>query len=339
MNKRPVIRSIDLGYGNTKFSYLNPQSQKIVFDSFPSLAVRSSDSSDLITSGMGKYNLKSVVTDSGEFKVGKDIECCDHAGDFGGTSENYIQTPGYHALFKGALSYIGEPHIDYLTVGLPVHRYMRHRDELAELCTGEHHLGDGTTVLVKNVKVVIQPYGGLCANLKENESINTHLNDTLNERHLIVDVGHHTTDWIVARGLNLIGKACNSYPTGMYDVLKKLSALTTQDDYEVILHGLKNGNRMMLNRELIDISPHIPASLLTLDKAMSSLKNSIDGMQDKILQVHLVGGGALFIKGCIETYFKDSDITVLDNPTFANVRGFQAHGEQAWIALHEGEAA
>jgi hypothetical protein len=90
--------------------------------------------------------------------------------------------------------------IDLLVTGAPVHQFGSHATRLKELLTGTHTIRPRSTVEIVDVKVAIQPVGGLIAYTREVPNWKHQKDRT----YLLIDPGYFTFDWILSKGLNEI---------------------------------------------------------------------------------------------------------------------------------------
>src|ERR1044071_4551714 len=156
-SKAPVIRSIDIGFGFTKFN--KRVDDELVYDSFISLAPRSSKIDSL--SMLNDRETVVVTIDGSDYEVGSDSYLLESVDSTRTLNEQYINTTQYKALFYGALHYMNEEVIDLLVVGLPVSNFKSQNQKLQEGMKGIHKINAHMTVEVKNVLVVMQPMGAL----------------------------------------------------------------------------------------------------------------------------------------------------------------------------------
>jgi plasmid segregation protein ParM len=150
-----IIRALDLGWGYTKYSRLDPASGNMQYASFPSLAPRHTGV-DLSMSIMGRRDTVVVNVDGTKYEVGPDSIDLDTNDASRNLNDQYIHTEQYKAVMFGALAYIGEPVIDLLVVGLPLSN-MQMAGKLKDIVVGEHKVTDGLTVRVKDALVLPQP--------------------------------------------------------------------------------------------------------------------------------------------------------------------------------------
>jgi plasmid segregation protein ParM len=131
----PVVRSIDLGYGQVKYSCASPVggSPSVVLRHFPARVVPViSTIAQRGTALVGQAQVLTPEVQGAQYYVGAEIDSV--AGTTAGRriESNYARTPQYDALMKGALAYMGEKYIDCLALGLAVSRYRAERQRLID---------------------------------------------------------------------------------------------------------------------------------------------------------------------------------------------------------------
>lgn len=115
---KKIVRSIDVGYGQTKF-IKKSFDDEISCDLFPSIAPTLTGS--LLQDPLIK-NTEVIKVDVGGVTrvVGKNALHFQGALSSRILDDSYSGSDPYLALTRGALFYIGEKYIDLLVVGLPV---------------------------------------------------------------------------------------------------------------------------------------------------------------------------------------------------------------------------
>lgn len=109
---------------------------------------------------------------------------------------DYEKTDSYKALFHASLLLSEMKKIDLLVTGLPVNQFQddARRKELEMRFTGEHQITPKRTVIVKKVKVVAQPIGGMLDYINQAHADKDHVEITDEHRVLVVDPGSiHST--------------------------------------------------------------------------------------------------------------------------------------------------
>jgi len=234
---------------------------------------------------------------------------------------------------RGALHYMRVEHIDLLVVGLPVSTVTQKRAALARRLIGEHPIGDGRTVAVKNVKVLAQPQGALMSYALSDG----HYRAMKNQRNLIADCGGRTFDWLVTEGLKVIEKRSHAVNRGMYDVTLMLAQeieklLGTQyHDYERLDQALQTRTNPTIFGKEYPLKPHMAAARKVAHEAVIEMKRYVQDGSD-IDNIIVAGGAAFFFRDAIKEAFPRHEIHELVEAVYANVRGFQLAGMEILAA-------
>ncbi|KQP49078.1 PRTRC system protein D [Pseudorhodoferax sp. Leaf274] len=320
-----VVRSIDVGFGNTKY-VVGHSENEIRCACFPSLAYTSAKDPFSRPSAERRRTV-AIPIDGLYYEVGPDVHLA--ADNFRATQlhDQYVETPEYLALARGALSYMKADVIDLLVVGLPVSSFQARKAFLERLMTGVHELGGGKTVEVKRAIALAQPQGALVY-----YTAAYHKQRTIeHEQSLIVDPGSRTFDWLLSRGMRLVMKVSNSVNRGMSDVLKTIAQEISSEigrpysDLPAIDTALRTGKSLLIYQKPFDLTPILPTARAVARRAVSSMMEWVT--EDYSIQnVILVGGGAFMFKDAIKAAFPNHKIQVVREPLYANVKGFQIAG-------------
>jgi len=353
MENKTVVRAVDVGYGNVKFTLSHPNfTSPIECSSFPS---RSPVASGKSLAGGILSNLKTVTVQVGEsvYEVGSDVAHAETINDTGAVLEKkFCLSDQYKARLLGALHYMitgkdssGQPYmqgstIDILVLGLPVATYRDAviREQLSNsLANTTHKYPNGNTVKIGVVRVVPQPLGAFYDYANKNNLIE----QLMTETNLIVDIGYFTFDWLFCHGMKPVANRSDSVNKGMSEILKGVSAAVIKQygfdsDVNTLarildLH-LTSGKTTPCNvySRNIDVMDYLGHGKPTINSALASLSGSVgDGID--INNIILAGGGAKFFQSAIEEKFPHNKVIVSDLPAFTNVRGFQLAGE-AWAS-------
>lgn len=313
-----IIRSIDLGYGFVKFVTARTH-DTMVCAKFRALAPLASGRH--LSSTERARDTVLVDVDGLCYEVGREAHLVQRAHAVPIAHGDYIQTPQYLALLRGALSYIGLPHIDTLVVGLPVEAMPRAQELIARI-RGVHRMPGGAHVDVTRTIVLAQPVGGYYSCGQGSASTVT----------LVVDPGYYTVDWVVMRGRRALVERSGSHPGGMYDVLTTVADGISQTlgrpyrNLDAIDDALVHGTGLRIAGETVDLSPHMGRAQSRVREGVAALSASVgDGLD--IDRIVLVGGGAQFYQAALQERF-GAQIEIPSEPEYANVRGFQRLGEQ-----------
>lgn len=325
LNETPVIRAIDVGYGNTKY-IRSVENGQAVADHFPSIVHRPAGGKPSFNESPDIYE---VMVNKTTYEVGPGVDAALEGG-LRIMHENYIETEDYMALVYGALSQMNEDVIDLLVVGLPVDLMGSKRETLQNLLTGTHRVA-GREIEIKKVNAVAQPLGGFLHYASQNKLLEE-LNTT---RNLLIDPGFFTVDFLVSTGLREIRGKSGSHPAGVSAYLKAVAKGLSKDfgiNYDNISHideGIRKGV-FRLYGEHVDLSKYHDMALAEIAPAVDAISNKV-GDGRTIDQVILVGGGAKLFESSIKRLLPKHRVHCDEYSVVANVLGFQKIGE-AWMA-------
>lgn len=324
-----IVRAIDLGFGYTKYSTL--EEDQIVYKSFPSVAPRASKIEDSDLAMINERDTIVVKVDGTDYEVGPDSLLLETSDSTRTLNDQYIHTAQYKALTYGALAYMNEATIDLLIVGLPVSTYSQGHEALKKSLIGEHKISDKFTCNVKNVLVVYQPLGGLnyCMSLAKTDTFkDKDLKDSMN---LIIDPGFLTFDFLLANGNKIIEKKSNAHTGGVSRILSAIAESISAkigkkyDNQAAIDKALKK-KKIRISGKEEDLIDHIKNTKSVIESPITYMRNIVGDGSD-IDNIILLGGGAHIFEKTLRENFKDHDIICVDDPSFANVKGYQIIGE------------
>lgn len=329
-----IVRAIDVGYGNCKY-VSRVQGSRIVCSSFPAITPLASDLG-LDLDAKSKRKTVTVPVGSLEYEVGPDVLLAQGVCEIRNLDDDYALSDDYLALVRGALRYMRLDHIDLLMVGLPVNLLKLRKADLEKRLQGIHQLGDGKLVEVKRVKAMAQPMGSFLAYAvphKQQEAL-------LAKRNVIIDPGWRTFDWVVTQEMKVWDKRSDAVNKGMFDVIDAIAKAIGKErrtsvgavNYDRIDLALRTNAKLTLAGKQIDLAPHLDAGRrVALQGVMALRKLVSDG--DDIDNFIIAGGGSFFYEPLIRSAYPSHPIITLDEPMFANVRGFQMAGVEMMEAL------
>lgn len=332
MSNALVVRSVDVGYGHVKFTDAYGEDGTLCVDSFPSQSPVSSGA-QLKSVSMQQRDTFLVPVGKHVFEVGKGV-----AGALRSQHETAILdakfalSDAYSARLMGALNYMArelqDNVIDFLKLGLPMTTYADLHEQLAQRFTGDQVINlRGDVITIRNCEVFPQPFGSYCTFLADNQF-------STPPRVLVIDPGYNTVDWFVCRGMEANELQCSATTLGMSAVMKDAAARiikTIDTDAHVsavvrlIDRTLITGIPLEICGIPVDLNEFLSASSAIVDEAAQAVKNSVGSGED-INAIVFTGGGAHFYSDAIRRHFTQP-VTILNDPAFANVRGFQALGE------------
>lgn len=324
----PVVRALDLGSGFVKLNRL--KDGQLEYVSFPSLAPRHTGR-DLSMSLLGKRDTVVVTVEGTQYEVGPDSADLDTNDTTRNLNDAFIYTDQYRACFYGALHYMGESEIDLLVVGLPLTTMHRAAD-LKAMMEGVHRISDTKSVTVKEALVLPQPMGGLfyCLSLGDTMEQFEFMRE---ETNLIIDPGYLTFDFLLANGDKINDARSSAHPGGVSKVLRAIAESLTNkiglkyDNLTAIDRAIER-RRIKISGQVEDLLEHIKYARPAIEGSVNYLRN-IAGDGSDIDNIVLLGGGEKIFSKTILNYYKKHKLLILSDAQLANVKGFQAAGEQA----------
>lgn len=343
MSESAIIRSIDLGYNATKFTKTVKKGQP-EFMSFPSLAPSPSKVSVDTGFDLDVFEKKDTVVvdiDGVKFEVGPDSPDVQSSSDTRVLHDQYVNSDQYMALTLGALHYMGEKEIDLLVVGLPVNN-ARFSGTLKEMLTGELKINDDEKVLIKNVLVVPQAFGGF-KSFHYNNVKKENLFIDEEEVTLIIDPGFYTFDFFTIKGSEKpkpLSDRCGSKEGGIHQILGGICSSISNnvldgkkyEDYEAVDRALRKGIRSIrIAGEVVNLEDHIKNTSQLIESVIDYMRNIVgDGVKENIDNIVIIGGNPKIFKKKVETKFpihqERERIFIPENSIFSNAEGFYWYG-------------
>jgi len=329
----PVIRAIDVGYGNTKYTTAVHDGQTSAAH-FHSIVHRPSPIEGSFSESDQIYD---VVVRGERYQVGPGLDVV-WEGGVRTLHDNFIETNGYMALVYGALSQMDiDDHIDLLVVGLPVALMNSKRQKLQAMLQGTHTVM-GREITIHRVNAVAQPLGGFMSFAGSDED-QTDLSTT---RNFLIDPGFFTVDFMASTGLREIKGFSGSHSSGVSAYLKGIAKALSKDmgepieDISLIDAGLISGRFKQYGKE-VDLSQYHDTAIEEIMPAVEVISNKI-GAGRNVDQVILVGGGAKLFLEPLQNILTNHSIICPENSILSNVLGFQQIGEM-WFQHQQREVA
>lgn len=320
----PVIRSMDIGFGNVKMLIGYGENGEPYFFSFPSLAPKAARTNVGESFG-GTRDTIVVDVDGLQYEVGPDSLDLANSVESRILHDQYVTSDQYKALFLGGLYYLDAPEIDFLQLGLPFNM-MKYADQVAKQSTGTFNVG-GRDIVVKDVGVIEQPLGGY-----EYHRANAEDGDEMDdETTLIIDPGYFTFDWVIVRNGKLVEPRSGAVAGGVSRVLSMLaSAVSAEylngDDYtnlEAIDKALQKESKMLkIYGKKHDLNPLLTSAIPAIDGPINQMINRVGELKD-IDRVVLLSGGAKIFHRRLSRLLEQFEIEVPKAAIFANVWGYQ----------------
>jgi plasmid segregation protein ParM len=326
-----VVRSIDVGYGFTKFVVEDtPNGPRCA--SFPSTAcLNTRDTSKTLAAE--KLSAWAIPIGDVFYQVGPDVHLVADAFRATQLHEQYICTPEYMALARGAMRAMQVESIDLLVVGLPVAMFAGSKALLEKLMTGRHSLGGGCSVTVRQAKAMAQPHGALIDYASRQEAVVR----MQNEYSLVIDPGSRTFDWLLAKGMKLSHKRSHSVDRGMWDILNLIADDISSEigapytNLEAIDQALRRRKPLTVYQKPYRLSRMAPIVEGVARQAIGAMMRRIGAAYD-VQNVILVGGAAFLFRKAVHEAFKSHEVINVEDPFFANVRGYQIAGRNLLLS-------
>lgn len=329
-----IVRAIDVGYGNTKFVQFHTPGGEIACSLFPSISPQASTGADLTGGVFQRRNTVIVEVNGVRYEVGRDAKLAQDAS-YGRTLDaDFSMTDAYMALVRGAISYMGVPHLDHLILGLPVNTHAQHHEALTKRMVGVHRIPDASgnpiDVEVRSVTVTPQPIGAFFDYTIRNNVYGRMRNQT----NLLIDPGYYTLDWVVAHGVKMVNARSGAHSGGMSSILSTIGESVSKElghqlsDFSAIDEAIRTGVPPRFFGKARDITEHIRLGKEKARQFVSVLANKVGNGGVDIDNIIIAGGGAEFFRDVIQEKFPNHELVITEDPVFANVRGFQLAGEQ-----------
>lgn len=340
MSEEFIVRAIDVGYRNCKFVE-RVDGDRIVCHTFPSVAPLASDR-DLGVDRAARRNTMVIPVGKLRYEVGAEATLAQATDETRNLDDTYVLTNAYLAIVRGALRQMRVPRVDLLMVGLPVSLFKKRRTELEKRLQGHHDVGDDKAVHVAKVKAMAQPMGAFLSYAVPHSQRDT----MLRERNVIVDPGWRTFDWVLTQALKVLDKRSDAVNKGMFAVVqamaeaigRELGTRLSMFDYDRIDVALRTRTAAKFFGHPVDLDPFMDAGKRVVDEAITEMRQVVQDGSD-IDNFVLGGGAAFFYRAELQKAFPRHRILQIEEPLFANVRGFQIAGMEIAAAMSRGAIA
>lgn len=338
-----IIRAIDTGYGNIKYTISDSSTGNIKYGIFPARAPV--ESSRFLSTRIGSArDTVSVKVNGAMYEVGPDVHYASTNFSSRPTHSNYMSTDHYMACTLGALAYMKEKVIDVLVVGLPITMLESRGKELSLMLQGVHHINDDTHVTVQKVITVAQPIGGYLDHLYSNPSSKGQRSKTS----LIIDPGYYTVDFLIANGLHPTEERSGIHEGGMSRIISLMMRALNNDmvnntitspytDSDGIDRGLVTGEFRIYGKP-VNLNQYLKYAEPYINDVINVIHTRVGETYD-VDQILLLGGAAHYFSDALHKKYSDLPIIRPDNSIFSNVRGFQLIGENYMRHIRESKSA
>jgi plasmid segregation protein ParM len=137
----------------------------------------------------------------------------------------------------------------------------------------------------------------------------------------------------VTQGLKVLPHMSHSVPRGVSDILLRIAdaiGAEVKEDYrdlDAVDAALRAGRILRLYQRDHDLRKYEPTIRAIADQALDAVLSRLDGPGD-IEHIVVVGGGSYLYAKAVKRRFPKHRILEVEDPMYANVRGFQLLGEQ-----------
>lgn len=261
----------------------------------------------------------------------------------GSRDSAWVLEDEWELLLCGALSsYCNAPYsrINVCT-GLPVYDWQQYRDALRNKLSGaalSFQVRDKARqeVEIANSIVVTQPYGTY-ADLLLTEDGATMDNVWATGWTAVLDFGGNHFNWIVTKGQELVDRWCGSDEFGLLRMLDNVAATIRADlsGYAPQTHEVAEAlaaGRFRYRGEDRDVWPYAEEYMLAfLTQAQHRIREALPEA-GRLDAVALTGGGAAAVGSWLvdEMSGRYANVRVVDDPRWANVRGYLKIANRMW---------
>ena len=233
------------------------------------------------------------------------------------------KSPEIHDIFILAAAYLcGASGFTDLAVGLPLAYYRFQKDELKhrlERISSHLILDDGPERYINISKVSVFPQGvGVLLSMPEIARTG---------KVAVIDIGYYTTDYLLFNIIDgspvPIPELCGSLDEGIHLSSRSISTIYQEKTGALapkfLLNDLIEKEAIYFNGKLLDLETEYKNVLKrNAEQITQSILAAWSQQSDNISQTILAGGGSLLLKD----YLHFPNITMPDDPVFANTEGF-----------------
>lgn len=335
---------IDLGLNAIKIAYPTPMGAATA--SFPAVARLIPLHAEI----PGSVSGVAVEINGLRFFVGPDAEKWSVGHAAPPYQQGYSQSAQYQALMLGALSMAAkacgagagdEVEIAVLGLGLPLSSYLSQYPKLEQEWTGSFAVPlDGARVIVRvhQVDVLGQPAGALHHWAKATSPDAPEM-PTYNSV-LVLDAGAGAFSYLFSHSKLIRNpNRSGSNPIGMDYCVRLVAWHLKGDDFESWLLDPLARRRLgsaiaarepitLPTGKIISVDEYWPLVNYAIDGSLQFMASTVEGFYD-LTRVLVVGGAAEIFAQRLKHHFPQiaSVLHMVDDPVFANVRGFYARAE------------
>ncbi len=329
------IIGLDLGYG---FSKITDGSRLY---SFPSVVGQARSLSYISELSSNHDPVKSInlIIDDREYFVGELANYQSPIILFSLT-ENRSDEQIYKVLLLSALSLFFENsgRITKLVTGLPISSYFEMKDSIRMLYQGSHQLikknlmqntETKITLEIEKIQVIPQPIGTLYELVANQDGVLIE-NNLTTSRIGIIDIGFHTTDYLVIdhmENIDRLSGSCNIGVGKAYSILNELIKEQLKIEKPIYqLDALVQTRIIKVFGKPFDLSEVIEHAFQAIATKIIAEVDNIWTTKWELDQVYICGGGAAFLYKYLQPRFETA--LLLNQGHLSNVCGFYKLGRR-----------
>ncbi|HNS52038.1 MAG TPA: ParM/StbA family protein [Anaerolineae bacterium] len=338
MNQTPTRVGIDVGFGDVKLVYHDPEPHTL---NFPAVLGRAEERARL-TLGLGgrRQHIQTVEYGGQAYFVGEGALIESRMGGAVQNAER-IGSEEERVLLLAALARAGIDDVLVVT-GLPVLWWERRRD-LVRSWQGEHRLavdGGQQTITVREVRPVWQPLGSFYARFLAGDGTAHAPEEVLRAGFGIVDIGFNTTDLSGIHNLQPIPRWSGGVRVGVRDALEVLSAglearYVVRRPLAELAAALRRGRPLTVYRDRVDLGELAKSALSSLAQEIVGEATRQWGQADRFHSVLITGGGAALVGKAVAAAFP-RNAEILEQPALANALGFARFAQRRIFRADQG---
>lgn len=328
------IAGLDIGYGYTK---IQTAKTKTTFPSIIGNPVQLRYRGNLITNGSNHTSAADIRlnTPDGTRFVG---QLAASQSDLTWSPQNRSRTESDDiiTLMLAAFSEAGLSGKINLVTGLPV-RWYSDKDKLLKKLRGSHIINrqghKKTTVVIEDLAILPQPFGTIYDQiLTPTAKITKAKQPLLSQTIAVLDIGMHTSDYIICNHCEYHEAKSDSTETGM-STLYKLLARSVEDrlGLPLTLHqadaAVRAGHITVAGQKRSLATIIEPILQMVAQKILSALSATWGEGKD-IDTLFISGGGASAIGPYLAGHYPQ--MTIIEDSQTANVSGYYKYGLLKW---------
>lgn len=347
------VRAIDVGHSRTRFTYGRSETALILTDSIPSLAPKAKR----LQAGpiASRQNVETITVDDLHFLIGEDAKDVVNPSELRSASERNRDAATHKALIYAALERMArragvyELVIERLVVGLSCKAIYNSGELLSAWLVGSPHLigatcGDGGgarhRVVIRAASVIPQPYGALL-------DFGIERRNDLDGWALVVDAGAGALNWFCSSKQRQYWYRSGTFPKAMLACAYAVAGAIDKDlrhNLEVIeridraIRRVDGDGSFEVAGVKHDIADHWHRVDAVMHEAVDKMIARVGTTADLDLVLMTGGGAALFAEAIRMHYpILANRIRQVEDPIYANVRGFHVFGDHVRAAAHRGK--